>query len=904
MSDMDVENEEGDDIESSTAYSRDNSPSLKSLGTLDHTLDNNLDNDPLWSTPHDLGVCAALCHLVSSTTPSGCGAPLDDARGPPDFGKTLEDVPWGRSRSRSRSRSSKFDQIAGVTLDSDFPKPKVTLDAADFTTADFPNVHAEGPTASIPVVGRDFSIEQIDGPMPFIGRDFSIEEITTVPVGAIPGAPLPTGFHRTPLIGQELSIEKIDEREKDIVLEREAFLRTPSLEKVSEPLAALPNVPVVGEDLELCSPPAAYSGVSFMTTQEPFDRDTKGYSQAFMEECGSTGSHSTRSNYALHHLDDKVRSGSKQSRASRASTSSRMSSKPRDLILIKTTTGELQEIVEGEPSAYQKCSNVMGWMVAMMQRYSMPLCIGVAAALVWSNIDEHSYHDFIDKHIAGLEVIGHKITLHFIVNDIFMCFFFGLAIKEVAEALLPGGSLSPLKRAANPLLATIGGVGGPAAVYAVCVWGFYEGGMFEGEQCSSPDARRLAGGGGSGASGASGELVLEDCTCLMLLKGWGVPTATDISLAWMFAVIIFGQGHPAINFMLLLAILDDAIGMAIIAVFYGDPDHPVEPQWLLGVCGASVLAFLLRKIGIPFWWMYVLLCAPISWVCLLKAHVHPALALVFVVPLMPASHALIAEEGECNLGACDLGPEQLKVHKQKTMLNRLVGEDGTGGAMSRWIDKSPTMKKMVSMIMSEEEEAPMHKFEAQMKLPVDLGMFFFGLANAGVKLDSIGTMTYSIIIALVVGKTLGIAAFSLLGVALGFGLPVGLSVGDLVAMSCLASVGLTVALFVADSAFPEPGLKGQAKMGAVLSVGGPAIAWTLKILLNPRRRESVVEDFDDSRPTSPEVEILKPMTPDPSVSIFGDDDGDAVHRLHDASVFDTEAGGLNRKGECSCIELG
>merc|ERR1719265_1987381 len=112
-------------------------------------------------------------------------------------------------------------------------------------------------------------------------------------------------------------------------------------------------------------------------------------------------------------------------------------------------------------------------------------------------------------------------------------------------------------------------------------------------------------------------------------------------------------------------------------------------------------------------------------------------------------------------------------------------------------------------------------------------MFFFGLANAGVKVDSVGAMSGAVIIALVVGKTIGITAFSLFGVCIGFGLPPGLSIADLVAMSALASVGLTVALFVADSAFPEPVLGGQAKMGALMSMGGPAVAWTLRKLLSP-----------------------------------------------------------------------
>ena len=59
------------------------------------------------------------------------------------------------------------------------------------------------------------------------------------------------------------------------------------------------------------------------------------------------------------------------------------------------------------------------------------------------------------------------MTIHFIANDIIMAFFFGLATKEVTEALLPGGSLNPPTKAINPLVTTIGGVGGPIALYFV-----------------------------------------------------------------------------------------------------------------------------------------------------------------------------------------------------------------------------------------------------------------------------------------------------------------------------------------------------------------------------------------------------------------------------------------------------
>ena len=59
----------------------------------------------------------------------------------------------------------------------------------------------------------------------------------------------------------------------------------------------------------------------------------------------------------------------------------------------------------------------------------------------------------------------HYATLHFIINDIFMVVFFGIAAKEITEACLPGGALNPVSKAINPLLGTIGGVLGPVGAY-------------------------------------------------------------------------------------------------------------------------------------------------------------------------------------------------------------------------------------------------------------------------------------------------------------------------------------------------------------------------------------------------------------------------------------------------------
>lgn len=492
---------------------------------------------------------------------------------------------------------------------------------------------------------------------------------------------------------------------------------------------------------------------------------------------------------------------------------------------ILATTSGLADI-EDEPAWKRK----MRYGIAQLQKFSLPLICGVLIALVWSNADETGYHKFIDGAFhPDLAIDGHPLSLHFIVNDFFMCFFFGLAIKEVTEALLPGGSLSPLKRAVNPLVATLGGVLGPVAVYLATVLIMDAAGALDIAACLPKDYdahtdaahRRLA---GSSEEGPPASAYTATCELDKILKGWGVPTATDISLAWMFALQIFGVGHPAINFMLLLAILDDALGMIIIACFYSDPNNPVEPVYLLFVVLAMVLAFGLRKLNTPFWQVYILICGPVSWTGLFKAHVHPALSLVFVVPFIPACHALEASDHSRDLGGVTWWDE---VEEPVTEMPSSSSSAPLDLLRTRSFEAVHKMESWLGI----EEHAPLHVFEHSLKLPVDLGMFFFGLANAGVKLGSVGGVTTAVVVALFIGKLAGISLMSLLAMKMGFPLPPGVGLGDLLALSALGGVGLTVALFVSNEAFVQPELRGQAKMGAVLSVGCVFFAYGIRRLV-------------------------------------------------------------------------
>ncbi|HXI21720.1 MAG TPA: Na+/H+ antiporter NhaA [Gemmatimonadales bacterium] len=388
--------------------------------------------------------------------------------------------------------------------------------------------------------------------------------------------------------------------------------------------------------------------------------------------------------------------------------------------------------------------------VNILQEFSIPLLSGVVVAMLTANLAPGFYEHAIHwKPFGDLTLFGHELTLHFLVNEIFMVFFFGIAAKEITESVLPGGALNPPARAMNPLLSTFGGVLGPIVVFLTGLHLMVHFGAFG----PNPDMAALH-------------------------RGWGVPTATDIALAWLVARAVFGAGHPAVNFLLLLAVADDGIGLVIIALFYGDPLHPTRPEFLLLVLAGMAAAFAMRRMRMKHWLPYVALGGPLAWSGLTLAHLHPALALVFIVPFLPTPHR-------------DMG---LFVEQDEV--------DQMGEELAHAIHF---------------EHSPMHLFEHHLKLFVDLGLFFFAFTQAGVELADIGPMTWLVLASLVIGKTTGITLFGLAARAMGFPLPDKMGTRELVMAGYVAALGLTVALFVATAAFLDPVLLGQGKMGALFS---------------------------------------------------------------------------------------
>ncbi len=392
-------------------------------------------------------------------------------------------------------------------------------------------------------------------------------------------------------------------------------------------------------------------------------------------------------------------------------------------------------------------------VIRFLLENSLFLIFGAIAGLVWANTANHSYHDFVHTNLVTNDFIGHlhhghyEITVHWLVNDILMAFFFAIAGKEVFEATLPGGPLNNPKKAAVPLVAAIGGMIGPALLY---LGGAYALGQFKG-----------------------------------LSNGWAIPCATDIAFSYMVARLIFGAGHPAIPFLLLLAIADDAMGLIILAVFY--PQGPVEPLWMLLPVVAVVLGmFFHKKLKLHSFWWYILIPGIISWFGFFKAGLHPALGLLPIIPTMPHAHV-------------DLG-------------------------LFNWREM--------------ERNDTLDRFEHWWKNPVEIILGLFGLLNAGVLFSAIAAPTWLILVGLIVGKPVGIFFSAVItGWVLKVGLPEGISKKDLVVMGFAAAIGFTVALFVAGVAFKPGPVQDAAKMGALFSFAAAILTFIVAKVLGVSKHQ-------------------------------------------------------------------
>ncbi|ABC89405.1 Na+/H+ antiporter protein [Rhizobium etli CFN 42] len=319
--------------------------------------------------------------------------------------------------------------------------------------------------------------------------------------------------------------------------------------------------------------------------------------------------------------------------------------------------------------------------------------------------------------------LGPLSLLHWI-NDALMALFFLLVGLEIKREMLDG-QLSSWSRRILPGAAALGGMLFPALFYI----------LFNRE---NPAA----------------------------LRGWAIPTATDIAFA-LGVISLFGPRVPASLkiFLAALAIIDDLGAVVIIALFYTS-----DLNLLALAAAAAVLAALygMNRARILKLWPYLLLGA-VLWVLVFASGIHATLAGVLLALTIP-----------------------------------LKATPGTREASH--------------------EQSPLHHLEHILQKPVAFIVVpIFGFANAGVSFSGVSAatltepLTLGVAAGLLLGKLVGVLSTVFLLVKIGLAdLPAKASWGQMTGVAALCGIGFTMSLFIGLLAFNDPDVQDHVKMGILL----------------------------------------------------------------------------------------
>ncbi len=363
------------------------------------------------------------------------------------------------------------------------------------------------------------------------------------------------------------------------------------------------------------------------------------------------------------------------------------------------------------------------------------LLVATVIALIWVNSPiGDSYGDLWHTELTlGVGDLSISEDLQHWVNDGLMVLFFFVVGLEIKRELTVG-ELNDRRTALLPAVAAVGGVALPALIFVLITAG-------------------------------SGQV-----------DGWAIPAATDIAFA-VGVMALFGDRVPsgAKLFLLTIAIVDDIIAIAIIAVFYSSD---IELAWLAGALAGLAVVVGMRALGVRWIVAYVPV-GLVVWVAMLESGVHPTIAGVALGLLTPAR---------------------------------------------------PVANQQVLEII----EDRLHPVSAFVVVPL------FALANAGVDFgggvlgDALESrLAWGIVAGLVIGKLLGIAGATLLGLRLGWGkLPDGVERAQVWGIAAVGGIGFTVSLFVAQLAYDDPTVIDTAKIGVF---AGSVTSGVLGALLLSRR---------------------------------------------------------------------
>lgn len=306
--------------------------------------------------------------------------------------------------------------------------------------------------------------------------------------------------------------------------------------------------------------------------------------------------------------------------------------------------------------------------------------------------------------------------------------------------------------------------------------------------------------------------------------GWAVPTATDIAFA-LGILALLGERVPASLrvFVAALAVVDDILSVLTLAIFY---PRAFELGWLLAATALIALLFVLNRSRVYASWPYGVVTVAL-WVALHGAGVHGALAGVFLAAFLPTRPAPQA------------GPLLAQAATALATLEQAENEAKEDG---RRIEQEPVWDWASRQLSAASERllSPADRIEravAPWSAYVILPLFAFSATGVALNVDlnapSAAPILAGVILGLVIGKPLGISLASLVAVKLRIAIAPDSGVREFIGAACLCGIGDTVALLMADQAFPAGDLASVAKIGVLLgsvaaAVLGAAIMWPAK----------------------------------------------------------------------------
>lgn len=360
--------------------------------------------------------------------------------------------------------------------------------------------------------------------------------------------------------------------------------------------------------------------------------------------------------------------------------------------------------------------------------------------------------------LAGFTLAGD--VGHLIVNDGLMTIFFFVVGLEVKREIVFGELREP-RKALLPVLAALGGVMVPAAIYLALQWG--EPGQ----------------------------------------DGWAIPMATDIAFV-VGLMALFGSRVPlGLKVMILsLAIVDDIVAVLIIALVFTET---IAWGWL-GVAGAAfALVYGFNLAGVRSIAVYAFIGVFI-WLAFLQSGVHPTVAGVLLGLLTPAR--------------AWIGRETLADVLEKAW-ERISGDDDEPDRAR--VDVGATRyvaREAVSPLQRLEDG--LHPWVAFVIMPL-FALANAGVAVSLPSLGE--PIAVSVAAGLVVGKPVGIMLMCTIAMRLGVtSLPAGVTWGMLTGGACLAGIGFTMALFLNGLAFPAAEFPAAEAAGKIGTLAGSLVS--------------------------------------------------------------------------------